>query len=112
MNWFKSAVNNISQPVSEMIRIVESGEGFTLTSFAEYNGPSDVYYLRFGEFNPQFVVSNHGGYDYVTLDWMTKEEKKALISVVYKYVSKQATSAKQRERNRWCEMLGVSQGEQ
>lgn len=97
---------NISQPVSEMIRIIESGEGFT------FNLPEGVYgcfyYLRFGE-SRQIMISNDYGGHYTNLDWMTKDETVALADAFYGHLAKEKISAEQTERNRWCEMLGVTQ---
>lgn len=96
---------NISQPVSEMIRIIESGEGFT------FNLPEGAYgcfyYLRFGE-SRQIMVSNDYGGHYTNLEWMTKDETVALVNAFYDHLAKEKISAEQIERNRWCEMLGVA----
>ena len=98
----------ISEPVSEMIKRIESGEGFTLDRI-----PGGIYveayYLRFGEMNPQIVVGKYMGDSYTDLDWVTTDEQDALVSAAYKYIADEKLAYKQKERNRWCEILGVTQ---
>lgn len=98
----------ISQPVSEMIKRLESGEGFTLERIPG-SIYIELYYIRFGELNPQIVVGRCMGDCYTNLDWVTTDEQDALVSAVYKYISDEKLAFKQKERDRWCEMLGVVQ---
>lgn len=96
---------NISEPVSEMIRIIESGEGFTFRDIAGY----DDHYVRFGERPEIFVSLSRGGYHNTDQEWMTKDEKIALVRAFYNHLEKNKLTANDQERERWCKMLGVSQ---
>lgn len=95
-----------SDPVSEMIRIIESGEGFTFRYVSHYD---DFHYVQFGENNPEIAVSlSSGGTRFTDQGWMTRDERIALVDTFYQYLEKNKLTSNDQERGRWCKMLGVN----
>lgn len=113
VNLPKQPWNDISQPVTEMIRRIDEEDRVTITPILSCDNESRYvdFLLPDGRSSRLLVgwYKNEDGYNSVMhQSWMTKAEEIELVKAVKRYITKLDSARKLTEREEWCKLMGVS----
>ena len=113
VNLPKQPWNDISQPITEMIRRIDEEDRVTITPILSCDNESRyVDFLLPDGRSSRLLVGwhkNEDGYNSVMRQsWMTKAEEIELVKAVKRYITKLDSARKLTEREEWCKLMGVS----
>jgi len=116
VNLPKQPWNDISQPVTEMVRRIDEEDKVSLSSISGDKSSWYVDFLQEDGYRYSRIIVGWYGHSHneaceivVEQDWMTKGEKSAVVKAVKRWVSKTDTARKLTEREEWCKLMGVNQ---
>lgn len=124
MSWWNSKQNNvnlpkhlrndISQPVTEMIRRIDDEDRVTITPILSCDNESRYvdFLLPDGFRSSRLIVGWHKNEDeynsVMHQSWMTKLEEIEFVKAVKRYIVKTDSARKLTEREEWCKLMGVN----